>query len=224
MARGYSQSQSEASSQDDFLKAVAKGASGQGGKINELAGDKADLIKHFKDLAKSDVQPEFKGLKKSELAEAADYVIEATQEAKERQEEHDEAVVRSRRTLSNAPGLYPYEDFGQVAKMLPLTSDEMDQAEENGEDREEYALNLLQANFEDEVMSDMRGNYEATNTDDYDTNQDRDASNRAFFARSLLEERVKSADRDRNTHIDNLNTIRQDAIERWINLRQKGKI
>jgi hypothetical protein len=221
MARGNSRAQSEA---EDFRKAIAKGASGQGGKIDELAGDKADLIEHFKDLAKSDIQPELKGLKKKELAEAADYVIEATQEAKERQEEHDEAVVRSQRTLKNAPGLYPYEDFRQVAKFLPLTADEMDQADENGEDREEYAYNLLQANFEDDVMSDNRGNYEATNTDDYDANQDRDASNRAFFARTLLENRVKSADKDRDTHIDNLNTIRQNALERWINLREKGSI
>jgi hypothetical protein len=223
MARGNSRAQSERPGSEDFKKAVAKGASGQGGKIDQLAGDKADLIEHFKDLAKSDIQPELKGLKKSELAEAADYVIEATQEAADRQKDHDDAVVRSKEVLKGE-GTYPFEDFRQVAKFLPLTADEMDQAEENGQDNEEYAYDLLQANFEDDVMSDMRGNYERTNTDDYDTNQSNDESNRAAFARSLLEDRVASAEKDLDAHLDNLNTIRQNALERWIDLRGKGSI
>lgn len=206
MARGNSRAASEKS--EDISKKASK----------------KDLVDHFKELARSDIQPELKGMSKSELSEAADYVLEAVSEAESRQAEHDEAVVRAERTLKNSPGLYPFEDFRQIAKILPLTVDEMDQAEENGEDREEYALNLLQANFEDEVMSDTRGNYEPTNTDDYDANQDRDASNRAFFARSLLEDRVKSADVDRDAHIDNANTIRQNALERWIDLRESGEI
>lgn len=188
------------------------------------AASKKDLVDHFKELARSDIQPELKGMSKSELSQAADYVLEATSEAETRQEEHDSAVVESKKLLASGKGTYPFEDFRQIAKVLPLTVEEMDQAEENGEDREEYALNLLQANYEDEVMSDMRGNYEPTNTDDYDTNQDRDASNRAFFARSLLESRVAEADAVRDAHIDNANTIRQNALERWIDLRESGEV
>jgi hypothetical protein len=206
MARGQSRASSEKP------EGISKSAS------------KKDLVDHFKDLARSDIQPELKGMSKADLNDAADYVLEAVSEAETRQEEHDAAVVESKKLLASSKGTYPFEDFGQIAKVLPLTPDEMDQAEENGEDREEYALNLLQANFEDEVMSDMRGNYEATNTDDYDANQDSDASNRAFFARSLLESRVAEADSVRDAHIDNANTIRQNALERWIDLRESGEV
>lgn len=206
MARGNSRASSEKS--DAISKKAAK----------------KDLVDHFKELARSDIQPELKGMKQSDLSQAADYVLEAVSEAESRQEEHDAAVVNSKKVLAGSKGTWPFEDFRQIAKLLPLTVEEMDQAEENGEDRIEYALNLLQANYEDEVMSDMRGNYEPTNTDDYDTNENRDASNRAFFARSLLESRVAEADAVREAHIDNANTIRQNALERWIDLRESGEV
>lgn len=205
MARGNSRASSEKS--DAISKKAAK----------------KDLVDHFKELARQDIQPELKGMSKSDLSQAADYVLEAIKEAEERQEEHDAAVVRSREMLKGG-GTYPFEDFHQVSRFLPLTAEEMDEAEENGDSREEYAYNLLQANFEDDVMSDMYGNYEPTNTDDYDTNSSNDETNRAFFARTLIEERVASADKDRDDHIDNLNTIRQNALERWIDLRESGEV
>jgi len=108
-----------------------------------------------------------------------------------------------------------------------LTPDEMKEADEDEDAPGDYAekmSQILDYEYEDEVMSDSRDNYLRTNYDDYDKNEANESKNKAGFAKSFIKDRLEAAENTGKELQANLDKVRTNAVNRWLNQREKGNI
>jgi hypothetical protein len=73
-------------------------------------------------------------------------------------------------------------------------------------------------------MSDSRGNYLRTNYDNDDKNEANESKNRANFVKSFIKGRLEAAEDAGKELQANLDKVRSNAVERWLNQREKGNI
>ena len=187
MARGSSRASSEVP--DDFKKAIAKGAAGQGPRISEEEGYQKELVEHFKDMRKAGMQDELKGVKAKELNEAAKYVAEASSDVRDQRDDFDRTVEQAKKALD--AGIIDFASYSQASEVLPLTFSEI----QDGAD----PFDIIKDAVEEERPDDIEE-----------------------FVRDFIQERVDSASANRDDYDDEVNTIEQDALEHWLNEREKG--
>jgi len=221
MARGNSRANSEqAGSPEDFKKTVAQGAAGQGGKIVQTEkGYQAELIEHFNDLAKENMDP-FEGIGVGEIPERAlqgiaESVAGESSEARDQRDEFDRIVEKAEGHMNERT---PFRGATkeQIAEFIPLTLSEVQEG-------------LTQLDVLDRYWKadDIEDGLQAAVERDSQYGRDNDGSFAEGFmskwARGFIQARLDSASADRDDYDDEINTIEadslQDNVREWLDNR-----
>ena len=101
---------------------------------------------------------------------------------------------------------------------------EADEDEDIAGDYAEKMSQVLDYEYAEDVMSDTRGNYRRTNYDDDDRNEVNEEKNKADFAKSFIKKRLELAEKMGEEIYANLDKVRVNAVDRWLNQREKGNI
>lgn len=171
------------------------------------------------------------GIKGEEMEELVGYVMVASEMAANHLSSHLESVEAAKTLLKeNKKGTYPYDDFDELTRGLGvnlLFADERIEADEDEDIAGDYAEKMSQVldyEYAEDVMSDTRGNYRRTDYDDYDRNEVNEEKNKADFAKSFIKKRLELADKMGEEIYANLDKVRVNAVERWLDQREKGNI
>jgi hypothetical protein len=227
MARGYSQSRSEGfakkgSPADLRNQALDAQASQSAQKLLEASKFAVEGL-----LSRMNVPK----LNADEMEDLVKYTASASERASDHLASHRESVEAAKRVLKdNKKGTYPYDDFDELTRGMGINllfADEREEADEDEDIAGDYAEKMSQVldyEYAEEVMSDTRGNYRRTNYDDYDRNEVNEEKNRADFAKSFIKKRLELADKMGEEIYANLDRVRSNAVDRWLNQREKGNV
>lgn len=228
MSRGYSQSRSEGFAKEgspaaERRKALDIKASQSAANLMEASRAALDGIL-FVNKIKG-------GIKGEEIEELVGYVMVASEMAAGHLSSHLESVEAAKKLLKdNKKGTYPYDDFDELTRGLGvnlLFADERIEADEDEDIAGDYAEKMSQVldyEYAEDVMSDTRGNYRRTNYDDDDKNEANEEKNKADFAKSFIKKRLELAEKMGEEIYANLDKVRVNAVERWLDQREKGNI
>lgn len=147
----------------------------------------------------------------TDLNEAANYVYDAVDEngLLYDLQVHAGRVEAAQEALKS-PGKI---EFSRMRNLLPLTKEEMAEADRKKEDYTTAAKRIAIHAFDDARESDTRGNFSGDDADD-----------KPYFARKMLQERLDAAKEQLQEMRDEAETIALTAFRRWVNLREKGNI
>jgi hypothetical protein len=227
MSRGYSQSQSEGfakkgSPADLRNQALDAQASQSAQKLFEASKFAVDGL-----LSRMTVPK----LNESEMEDLVKYTAAASERASDHLASHRESVEAAKKVLKdNKKGTYPYDDFDELTRGMGINllfADEREEADEDEDIAGDYAEKMSQVldyEYSEDVMSDTRGNYRRTNYDDYDRNERNEEKNKADFAKSFIKKRLELADKMGEEIYANLDRVRSNAVDRWLNQREKGNV
>jgi hypothetical protein len=147
----------------------------------------------------------------TDLNEAANYVYDAVEENNLLYDfqKHSERVQDAKAVLKEPGNI----EFSRLRNVLPLTREEMADADKKNEGFSSAAKRIAIYAFDDARESDTRGNFSGNDDDD-----------KPYFARKMLQERIESAKEQLNEMRDDVETTALTAFRRWVNLREKGNI
>lgn len=147
----------------------------------------------------------------TDFNEAANYVMEAFDDDNRLYDlqKHSERVEAAKEALKSS---IPIE-FSRLRNILPLTKEEMAEADRKKEGYDTAAKRIAIYAFDDERESDTRGNFSGNDDDD-----------KTYYARRMLEERIEAAKEQLQEMRDEVETTALTAFRRWVNLREKGNI
>ena len=145
------------------------------------------------------------------LNEAANYVRDAFDDDNRLYDlqKHSERVEAAQEALKSSRKI----EFSRLRNILPLTKEEMAEADRKKEGFDTAAKRIAIYAFDDERESDTRGNFSGNDDDD-----------KTYYARRMLEERIEAAKEQLNEMRDEIETTALTAFRRWANLREKGNI
>ena len=171
------------------------------------------------------------GIKGDEIEELVGYVAVASEKSAEHRASHLESVEVAKRVLKEyKKGTYPYDDFDELTRGMGINllfADERIEADEDEDIAGDYAEKMSQVldyEYSEDVMSDTRGNYRRTNYDDYDRNEANEEKNKAQFAKEFIKKRLELAEKMGEEMYANLDKVRVNAVDRWLNQREKGNV
>lgn len=227
MARGYSQSRSEGPGYSEGSDRKSQP------RIEYPSGLRADLAKEFKEMARTKSGEAGKAMSfmdDKSMSEIIDYVAKAVEPITDHITSNKEGVEAAKALLaSKKGGTYPWDDFRELTNHLNISILTPEEVEEDAFDVGEgdYAgmMNeIMRYEFAEEVMSDSRGEYRSTNSDDDDANEYAKDQNRADFAKFFLRQRVEMAEGIQKELTAKLDEVKNNAVKRWLDLREKGNI
>ena len=139
------------------------------------------------------------------LNDAANAVYEAIDDKLYNLEAHSERVARTERLLASKDPI----DWSLVRNALPLTAEEMAEADRKKESFGSFAKTQAIYEFDDAFAEDTRGNF----TGD-------DAKDKPYFARKLLEGRLAAAKELLNDMRDEVETKALATYREWASNRR----
>lgn len=147
----------------------------------------------------------------TDFNEAANYVRDAFDDDNRLYDlqKHSERVDAAKEALKSSTPI----EFSRLRNILPLTKEEMAEADRKKEGYDTAAKRIAIYAFDDERESDTRGNFSGNDDDD-----------KTYYARRMLEERIEAAKEQLQEMRDEVETTALTAFRRWANLREKGNI
>ena len=147
----------------------------------------------------------------TDFNDAANYVYNAVDERSRLYDlqKHSERVEAAQEALKSSSKI----EFSRLRNILPLTKEEMAEADRKNEGYDTAAKKIAIYAFDEERESDTRGNFSGNDDDD-----------KTYYARRMLEERIEAAKEQLQEMRDEVETTALTAFRRWVDLREKGNI
>ena len=202
---------------------MARGGSRASSELSDEKDYKKNLVSHFRELARIDEMPELKGMKAADLKDAARYVSGASEEARSERDGYDADISRAKDIFArNLP--YDWTDKRTVASLLPVTLEERRNGLEPSDVLDNEWEDFKQVNPDYDDAWDKDKKYEDENDGEPANLRGNSAVDALFadWAKGFIKERVADFDAEFSRYQDEVNTVEQNALENWINEREKG--